>query len=262
MPVWTLGDLHGASIGLGQLVVLKRLVAMSTGCIHSHSAFVTFIGRHGIPPKMSPRDAPTNPNMKPEAGDPPNPWCEPEGTCYPRNGELSHSRILRSPVTEGCTQLVFGCASRTGDSRLRRLAIRAGTRLAWLAYRVWRTGWTIPIGASRTDATLGRWAGCSSGIPQAPLGPGAHLIGAHAGQACLTYGTLRTHWAPDVLTRKGFTGRFRLLVDDNRYRSAPSRWRVRWHRCPPTRRKPQHTQPKNKGFHHSHTIPELTATVR
>jgi len=50
MTIGALGDLHHLAIGQAEIVVLKRCVAVTAGCVDGHVALVTRVGSHRLSP--------------------------------------------------------------------------------------------------------------------------------------------------------------------------------------------------------------------
>tara|TARA_B100000686_G_C16154088_1_gene648215 strand:- start:10 stop:411 length:402 start_codon:yes stop_codon:yes gene_type:complete len=50
VTIGALGDLHHLAIWQAEIVVLKRCVAMTAGCVDGHVAFVTGVGSHRLSP--------------------------------------------------------------------------------------------------------------------------------------------------------------------------------------------------------------------
>ena len=50
VTIGALGDLHLLAIGQAEIVVLKRCVAVTAGCVDGHVALVTGVGSHRLSP--------------------------------------------------------------------------------------------------------------------------------------------------------------------------------------------------------------------
>ena len=50
VTIGALGDLHLLAIGQAEIIVLKRCVAVTAGCVDGHVALITGVGSHQLSP--------------------------------------------------------------------------------------------------------------------------------------------------------------------------------------------------------------------